>query len=185
MNESMWPRIMCRDYNWVTERGSHPHPQPPNTFEPAIFFKAATQPLIVSRWDPVQPITVCVCEAAPLRSAVTLPLLCPARLVKFRVWLRRREPTYSPCYATLSGWRSWDRMPFTKSLFLRTSIRFLLDHNITLNSAELLYVIYKCGSVILWYDAVFFQAFGFMSRVALQAEKMDHHPEWFNVYNKV
>lgn len=30
-----------------------------------------------------------------------------------------------------------------------------------------------------------FQAFGFMSRVALQAEKMDHHPEWFNVYNKV
>lgn len=29
------------------------------------------------------------------------------------------------------------------------------------------------------------QAFGFMSRVALLAEKMDHHPEWFNVYNKV
>jgi len=28
-------------------------------------------------------------------------------------------------------------------------------------------------------------AFGFMSRVALAAEKMDHHPEWFNVYNKV
>lgn len=24
-----------------------------------------------------------------------------------------------------------------------------------------------------------------MSRVALQAEKMNHHPEWFNVYNKV
>lgn len=31
----------------------------------------------------------------------------------------------------------------------------------------------------------FNQAFGFMSRVAMQAEKMDHHPEWFNVYNKV
>lgn len=30
-----------------------------------------------------------------------------------------------------------------------------------------------------------YQAFGFMSRVALQAEKMNHHPEWFNVYNKV
>ncbi|KAF2985996.1 hypothetical protein EK904_002153 [Melospiza melodia maxima] len=29
------------------------------------------------------------------------------------------------------------------------------------------------------------KAFGFMTRVALQAEKMNHHPEWFNVYSKV
>jgi len=28
-------------------------------------------------------------------------------------------------------------------------------------------------------------AFAFMTRVAMLAEKMDHHPEWFNVYNKV
>jgi 4a-hydroxytetrahydrobiopterin dehydratase len=33
--------------------------------------------------------------------------------------------------------------------------------------------------------ADFVEAFGFMSRVALVAEKRDHHPEWFNVYNKV
>lgn len=31
----------------------------------------------------------------------------------------------------------------------------------------------------------FNEAFGFMSRVALLADKLDHHPEWFNVYNKV
>ncbi len=31
----------------------------------------------------------------------------------------------------------------------------------------------------------FNEAFGFMTQVALMAEKMDHHPEWFNVYNRV
>jgi 4a-hydroxytetrahydrobiopterin dehydratase len=36
-----------------------------------------------------------------------------------------------------------------------------------------------------WKWADFNEAWGFMSRVALIAEKMDHHPEWSNVWNKV
>ena len=31
----------------------------------------------------------------------------------------------------------------------------------------------------------FAEAFGFMTRIAIIADKMDHHPEWFNVYNRV
>lgn len=31
----------------------------------------------------------------------------------------------------------------------------------------------------------FNEAFGFMTRAAMEIEKMNHHPEWFNVYNKL
>jgi 4a-hydroxytetrahydrobiopterin dehydratase len=33
--------------------------------------------------------------------------------------------------------------------------------------------------------ADFAEAFGFMTHIAILAEKADHHPEWFNVYNRV
>jgi 4a-hydroxytetrahydrobiopterin dehydratase len=37
----------------------------------------------------------------------------------------------------------------------------------------------------IWKFKSFSQAWGFMSRAALAAEKMNHHPEWMNVYNVV
>ena len=33
--------------------------------------------------------------------------------------------------------------------------------------------------------ANFVEAFGFMTQAAIHAEKLNHHPEWFNVYNRV
>ena len=33
--------------------------------------------------------------------------------------------------------------------------------------------------------ASFNEAFGFMARAAMEIEKMNHHPEWFNVYNRL
>lgn len=36
-----------------------------------------------------------------------------------------------------------------------------------------------------FYFKSFIRAFGWMSQVAIWAEKLKHHPEWFNVYNKV
>ncbi|MFP3478704.1 MULTISPECIES: 4a-hydroxytetrahydrobiopterin dehydratase [Burkholderia] len=33
--------------------------------------------------------------------------------------------------------------------------------------------------------ADFNEAFGFMTRIAIKAQEMNHHPEWFNVYNRV
>merc|ERR1712032_1582820 len=55
-------------------------------------------------------------------------------------------------------------------------------------SAQLQPLLSKGWTMVKDRDAIFKdfnQAFGFMTRVALKADKVDHHPEWFNVYNKV
>lgn len=41
----------------------------------------------------------------------------------------------------------------------------------------------KLNKTFLFPD--FIHAFAFMTRIAMHAERMNHHPEWFNVYNKV
>ena len=41
----------------------------------------------------------------------------------------------------------------------------------------------KLNKIFIFPD--FVHAFAFMTKVAIHAEKLDHHPEWFNVYNKV
>lgn len=43
----------------------------------------------------------------------------------------------------------------------------------------------KCAITREFSFGDFTQAFGFMTECALVAEKMDHHPEWFNVYRRV
>ncbi|XP_005995955.3 pterin-4-alpha-carbinolamine dehydratase 2 isoform X2 [Latimeria chalumnae] len=52
-------------------------------------------------------------------------------------------------------------------------------------AAVLQSVLWKRTSVSVLHKNTATMAFGFMTRVALQAEKMNHHPEWFNVYHKV
>ncbi len=43
-----------------------------------------------------------------------------------------------------------------------------------------------CDAIAKTYSfADFSEAFGWMTRVALAAEQMNHHPEWFNVWNRV
>lgn len=84
-------------------------------------FKPRMQPVIVSRWDSTTNESVyswsCPVSDLPLCS------LSPIRPVKSRVWQRRRGPICCPCYITLSGWRSWGEMPFTKNSSLKTSTR--------------------------------------------------------------
>ena len=59
---------------------------------------------------------------------------------------------------------------------LKTALRRLPDWKL----AE------KREAIIRKFQFVDFDAaFAFMTRVALKAAEMDHHPEWFNVYNKV
>ena len=65
-----------------------------------------------------------------------------------------------------------------------------LNHDIALfrfsNRVRIFYQTNETESITKTFTFTDFnQAWSFMSRTALLAEKMDHHPEWFNVYNRV
>lgn len=91
------------------------------------------------------------------------------------------------------GFQSWKRLsiPFRKSVSAFSAVPKRLEgeeKNLKLNEVQ------RSGwQLVNGRDAIkktflfpdFVTAFGFMSSCAITAEKMDHHPEWFNVYNKV
>lgn len=175
--KSMWPCIMCVDQE-LSKAAPSPPPPPYKPLNQLWFLKQECSSSLFPdgvRCSQSQFVFV----KLPLSDLLTHPNSVPTRPVKSRVWRRRRGPTYCPCSAMLSGWRWGAGMPFTRSSFSKTSIR-LFTHPSSMMSDE---VQHKWAHAHK--PSFNLQAFGFMSRVALQAEKMDHHPEWFNVYNKV
>lgn len=62
----------------------------------------------------------------------------------------------------------------------------LTDKEIQDNLKQLPTWIYKEKAITASFEFdSFIEAFGFMTKVALQAEKLNHHPEWTNTYNRV
>lgn len=65
----------------------------------------------------------------------------------------------------------------------------IIDAFLTLNQGKddaLKWQIAEDGKLIKTFKfKSFIRAFGWMSQAAIWAEKLNHHPEWFNVYNKV
>ena len=86
-------------------------------------------------------------------------------------------------------------LKFYGSTARRASQRFLYNKPVLLEGASKSKALESLNGwqVVSGRDAIqksfvfenFVDAFGFMTKVAIISEKMNHHPEWFNVYNKV
>lgn len=104
----------------------------------------------------------------------------PTRLPLLLLWFP------SLCLAPLPGWGT--PLP-TSDLIGQTP----MSATVTLSSEELAIALndlkgwsIENGKLHRQFQfASFIEAFGFMSSLALVAESMGHHPEWFNVYNRV
>lgn len=121
--------------NWMTKRDPHPPPPPlPPHHIPLNqpVFKNQECSLSLFPDGILCNQSQFVLVKLPLSNLLyTYPdsaLLCHTSLVRYRVWVKRRGPTYSPCSATLSGWRLWGGTPSTKSLSSKTSIRSVEHH---------------------------------------------------------
>lgn len=94
-------------------------------------------------------------------------------------------------HSLIVDWLVHFKQLFTVVVFLQAAKRVKLDDDA--RESKLAPLLGAGWSMVDGRDAIkkdfkfdnFNIAFGFMTRVALKAEQMNHHPEWFNVYNKV
>lgn len=110
----------------------------------------------------------------PRRPTQHVLCVCVARQRAGRTW-------WSTCLKGNGCWVNWSWESAVQSLTEEERTHLLP----LLRNAQWVEVVGRDAIYKEFIFKDFNQAFGFMSRVALQAEKMDHHPEWFNVYNKV
>jgi 4a-hydroxytetrahydrobiopterin dehydratase len=108
------------------------------------------------------------------------------------MWISCVKSRKTQAYRVFSWPQAWSLRPEQPSLMQRQRGPDMIKKLTTDELAELLAELKHwqlsadSGSILRSFKfADFNEAFGFMTRVAIKAQEMDHHPEWSNVYNKV
>lgn len=186
--KTVWPCIMVRIRDWVTKAEPHLLPSPPHTFEPARFFlrrNAASHCFQMGSHATNHSLCLWNC---PSHICCTATSALSHQAGKIQSLTEEERTHLLPVLRNAQWVEAVGRDAIYKEFIFKdfnqvpNSLQIIALNSQNPHSRRLLHM-HDC--TILGFDVLFFQAFGFMSRVALQAEKMDHHPEWFNVYNKV